>query len=130
MSSAADKVSWFELPADDISRASQFYNDVFGWATPSMGPDAAFALTVAADDHGNPTEPGGINGGFHVRNGAADAGPVINVHVADIDSKLVAIERAGGHVVQPRTEVPQYGLSIALFRDTEGNVMGMYTRQE
>jgi len=126
MSGKADKVSWFEIPADDVRRAGKFYGTVFGWATPPMGPDAAFALTIQADGNGNPTEVGGINGGFHKRQGSADAGPVINIYVNDIDAKLKAVEAAGGRVIQPRTEVGEYGLSMALFSDTEGNVLGVY----
>lgn len=126
MSKQADKVSWFEVPADDVPRVSEFYSKVFGWATPPMGKNATFALTVKADENGNPTEVGGINGGFHMRQGASDAGPVINIHVDNIDAKLKAVEAAGGRVLQPRTEVGEYGLSMALFSDTEGNVMGIY----
>ncbi len=126
MTKQADKVSWFEMPADDVQRASEFYGKVFNWATPPMGDDATFALTVKADENGNPTEVGGINGGFHKRQGASDAGPVVNIHVDDIDAKLEAVEAAGGRVIQPRTEVGEYGLSMALFSDTEGNVMGVY----
>jgi hypothetical protein len=126
MTKQAAKVSWFEMPADDIARASAFYGTVFGWATPPMGSDAAFALTVAADENGNPTEAGGINGGFHKRQGASDAGPVIHIHVDDIDAKLKEVKAAGGQVIQPRTDIAEYGLSMALFSDTEGNVMGIY----
>lgn len=126
MTKQADKVSWFEMPADDVKRVSEFYGKVFGWATPPMGDDATFALTVKADENGNPTEVGGINGGFHKRQGASDAGPVVNIHVDDIDAKLAAVEAAGGRVIQPRTEVGEYGLSMALFSDTESNVMGVY----
>lgn len=122
----ADKVSWFEMPADDVTRASEFYSKVFSWATPPMGDNAAFALTVAADKNGNPTELGGINGGFHKRQGVSDAGPVINIYVDDIDAKLKAVEAAGGQIIQPRTEIAEYGLSMALFSDTEGNIMGVY----
>ena len=114
------------MPADDLWRVSEFYSIVFGWETPPMGSDATFALTVTADENGNPTEVGGINGGFHKRQGASDAGPVVNIHVDDIDAKLKAVEAAGGRVIQPRTEVGDYGLSMALFSDTEGNVMGVY----
>lgn len=32
-----DKVTWFELPADDLKRAGEFYSGVFGWQTPDMG---------------------------------------------------------------------------------------------
>jgi predicted enzyme related to lactoylglutathione lyase len=126
MTKQADKVSWFEMPADDVARASEFYHKVFGWGTPPMGDNATFALTVSADANGNPTEVGGINGGFHKRQGESDAGPVVHIMVADIDAKLKVIEAAGGRVIQPHTEVGEYGLSMALFSDTEGNVMGVY----
>jgi uncharacterized protein len=126
MTKQADKASWFEMPADDVARASEFYGNVFGWATPPMGSDGSFALTVTADENGNPTEVGGINGGIHKRMGASDAGPVINIMVDDIDAKLKEVEAAGGHVIQPRTDIEEFGLSMALFSDTEGNVMGVY----
>lgn len=126
MTKQADKVSWFEMPVDNVTRASTFYSNVFDWATPPMGVDAAFALTIAADKNGNPIEKGGINGGFHLRQGPSDTSPVINIMVKDIDAKLQAIEKAGGRIIQPRTEVGEYGLSMALFSDTEGNVMGIY----
>jgi uncharacterized protein len=130
MSKQADKVSWFEIPADDVKRASGFYSKVFGWATPPMGSDGTFALTVVADENGNPTELGGINGSIHKRQGVTDAGPVINILVEDVDAKLAEVEAAGGRIIQPRTDIEQFGLSMALFSDTEGNVMGIYNYGE
>ncbi|WP_340541098.1 VOC family protein [Nocardioides sp. GXZ039] len=121
-----NKVSWFEMPADDVERASSFYAKVFGWGTPPMGTEGAYALTTAADDFGNPTEIGGINGGIHRRTDPADAGPVVNISVDDLDATLEQIVAAGGRVVQPRSEVDEFGLSMALFADTEGNVLGIY----
>ncbi len=126
MNKQANKVSWFELPADDLDRATAFYSRVFGWETPPMGDGARFALTVKADEFGNPTEIGGINGGFHQRQSDADVGAVISIYVDDIDDKLDAIQSAGGNVIQPKTQVPEYNLSMAIFRDTEGNTVGIY----
>ena len=120
-------VSWFEMPADDLDRASLFYRTVFGWNTPPMGADGVYALTTDADGFGNPTQIGGINGGIHRRQGVQDAGPVVNVSVEDIDATLEHIVAAGGHIIQPRSEVGEFGLSMALFADTEGNVLGVYT---
>lgn len=119
-------VSWFELPADDMQRATTFYGTVFGWRTPPMGPGAAFALTVAADDNGDPTEVGGINGGFHQRHGDTDRSPVVNISVDDVDATLASVVASGGSVVQPRTDLPDFGLTMALFADPEGNVLGVY----
>jgi predicted enzyme related to lactoylglutathione lyase len=122
----ANKVSWFEMPADDIERASNFYSKVFGWQTPPMGAEGVYALTTAADNFGMPTEVGGINGGIHRRANEADAGPVVNISVDDIDATLEQVVAAGGQVIQPRSEVEEFGLAMALFADTEGNVLGVY----
>lgn len=123
----ANTVSWFEMPADDVDRASTFYTSVFGWRTPPMGAAGAYALTTAADQYGNPTEVGGINGGIHRRANDGDAGPIVNISVEDIDATLERIVTAGGRVVQPRSDIEEFGLSMALFADTEGNVLGIYT---
>ena len=71
MMKQANKVAYFELPADDVARASAFYNTVFGWNTPDMGNGGVFALTTAADEQGNPTEAGGINGDISPRSKGA-----------------------------------------------------------
>lgn len=127
MTIQADKVSWFEIPADNLARVGDFYCKVFNWQVPKMGENAHFALSVKADDYGNPLEVGGINGGFHLRANEHDKSPVINIKVDDINSKLASIEAAGGKIIQPRTIVSEYGLAIALFSDTEGNLMGIYS---
>jgi uncharacterized protein len=126
MAKQANRVAYFELPADDVARASAFYNTVFGWETPPMGSEGVFALTTPADERGNPTEPGGINGDIAPRSAGLDR-PLIMILVDDIDAHLQAIQAAGGKVVTPRQGVPEFGLSWAVFADTEANHVGIYT---
>ena len=46
------------------------------------------------------------------------------VEVDDLQAKLDAIEAAGGSTVQPPMDVPN-GPSIALFKDPDGNLVGL-----
>jgi uncharacterized protein len=121
-----NKVAYFELPADDVARASIFYNTVFGWNTPPMGNGGVFALTTAADRQGNPTEAGGINGDISPRSKGLDR-PLIMILVDSVDAGLQAVKDAGGNVVHPPQAETPFGLVWAVFSDTEGNHVGMYS---
>jgi uncharacterized protein len=126
MAKQANKVAYFELPADDVARASVFYNTVFGWNTPAMGNGGVFALTTASDAHGNPTVAGGINGDIQPRSKGLDR-PLIMISVDDLDARLQAVKDAGGTVVHPPQEESAFGLFWAVFCDTEGNHVGVYS---
>ena len=123
--SQPNKVAYFELPADDVVRASTFYKSVFGWNTPPMGNGGVFALTTPSDERGSPTEAGGINGDISPRSKGLDR-PLIMVLVDDVDAQLEAIKDAGGEVVHPPQLEAEFGLVWAVFSDTEGNHVGVY----
>jgi uncharacterized protein len=125
MSKQANKVAYFELPADDVARASAFYNTVFGWNTPPMGNGGVFALTTPADQRGNPTEPGGINGDISPRSKGLDR-PLLMIMVDDVAAQLKSVTGAGGAIVHPPQLEAQFGLTWAVFSDTEGNHVGVY----
>jgi predicted enzyme related to lactoylglutathione lyase len=121
-----DKVVHFEIPADDESRARSFYGSIFGWQLQEMPQmDYTLLMTTSVDPETQaPTEPGAINGGLMKRSADTPA-PVITVDVASIDETLRRIEEAGGSTVKARTEIPGMG-AFAYFRDTEGNVVGLW----
>jgi uncharacterized protein len=123
------KVVHFEIPADDLARAKTFYSSVFGWKleTSEMpgGAEYTSVVTTAVDESTQlPTEPGGINGGMTPRDPSMPA-PVITIDVDAIDDALREVETAGGSTVLPRTAIPGMG-AFAYFKDTEGNVMGLW----
>jgi predicted enzyme related to lactoylglutathione lyase len=123
------KVVHFEIPTDDVARAKEFYGSVFGWQLQDMQGEAmglyTIAMTTPVDQETQiPTEPGAINGGLMKR--AADTpSPVITIEVDGIDDALKKVEAGGGSTVQPRTEIPGMG-AFAYFKDTEGNVTGLW----
>jgi uncharacterized protein len=119
------RVIHFEVPADDVARAQTFYREAFGWQITSM-PEMNYSLivTTEVDEQGGPKEPGAVNGGMMTRSGEFTS-PVITIEADDIDQALSTVERLGGKTVMPRTPVADMGFT-AYFRDTEGNVIGLW----
>jgi predicted enzyme related to lactoylglutathione lyase len=120
------KVVHFEIPADDVGRAKEFYGSVFGWQLQDM-PEMDYTIIQTTDVDPQthmPTEPGAINGGL-MRRSDATRSPVLTIDVDSIDDALKQVEAAGGGVVQPRTEIPGMG-AYAYFTDPEGNTLGLW----
>lgn len=122
---AADKVTWFELPADNVARAGEFYRQVFGWHTPDTGMSdrSILAQSAPVGDDMHPKEKGTINGGILPRTKTFDR-PHIVITVSDLDEKINQVVAAGGSVVQPRHEVDEV-MAFAIIRDTEDNHVGI-----
>jgi predicted enzyme related to lactoylglutathione lyase len=120
-----DKLVHFEIPADDIPRAKQFYGLIFGWELEDMeGMDYTIIKTVPVDEQQMPAEPGAINGGMMKRS-ADTSTPVLTINVDSVDDALKRVEDNGGSVVRPREEIPGMG-AFAYFKDSEGNTLGLW----
>jgi len=115
----------FEIPADDVSRAEDFYRQAFGWDVSGM-PEMEYTIlsTTKTDEQGRPTEPGAINGGMMKRTEPL-TGPIVVIDVEDIDHTLKQVESLGGSTVSGRQPVGDMGFA-AYFKDTEGNTMGLW----
>ena len=121
-----DKVVHFEIPADDVARAKEFYGSIFEWELQDY-PEMQYtiAMTVPVDDKQMPTQPGAINGGMMKRSNTTPSSPVLTIEVQSIDEALKKIEAGGGETVTPRTPIPGMG-AFAYFKDTEGNTLGLF----
>jgi len=119
------KVVHFEIPADDLPRAKEFYSTVFGWSTSEM-PEMEYVMlgTVESDENGMPKQPGAINGGMMKRQDPLRH-PVVTIDVESIDDALASVKKNGGQVVREKLAVGDMGFT-AYFRDSEGNVIGLW----
>ncbi len=114
-------ITWFEIPAQDFDRATQFYEKSFGLSLKREEMDAiAMAVFPHADGqtggavvHGAPYQP-------------ADNGVCIYLYTDEFDTVLQRIEQNGGKILMPRTSIGPNGF-IALFNDSEGNRIGLHT---
>ena len=116
------KIVHIELPFDDADRANKFYGDVFGWTYRKWdGPVEYYLQETGGDD-----EPYGIGGALIARGSAVNfGGTLVVIGVDDLDAYVAKVTAAGCEIVTPRTVIPGVGW-FANFRDTEGNVVGMF----
>ncbi len=120
-----DKVVHFEIPADDLERAQKFYKSVFGWKMEQF-PDMEYIIvgTTPVNETGMPEEPGAINGGMMKRQRPVTC-PVITISVQNIDDAIKNIKKMGGEAVRGKMQVGDMGYA-AYFKDTEGNIIGLW----
>ena len=112
------RIIHFEIEAGDVSRASRFYTDVFGWKFQKWdGPMEYWLITTGTEG-----EPG-IDGGLSKR-GAEPTGTVNTVGVKSVDDSIAQVLKAGGKVTRPKRAVPGVGW-MAYCKDTEGNLFGI-----
>ena len=119
------KIVHFELPFDDAERANRFYAEVFGWESHKWeGPQEYYLQQTGPED-----EPG-IGGALAPRQNSANGGGTqLVIGVDDLDAYIGRVADAGCAIVTPRTPIPGVGW-FADFRDTEGNVLGMFQRDD
>ena len=120
-------ISWFEIPATDLNRATKFYETIFDTQLIPMDmPEIKmrmFALTDMMSGVGGALVD---SGGSHKP--SATDGPLIYLNGSpDLQIVLDRVETAGGKVLMPKTEItPEYGY-MALLLDTEGNRIGLHS---
>lgn len=120
-------ISWFEIPAIDLKRATVFYETIFNLSLAPMDMPAMRMRMFPVDDM--MTGIGGAlvdSGGFHKP--SATDGPLIYLNGnPDVQSVLDKVEAAGGKIVIPKTEInSEYGY-MAVFIDIEGNRIGLHS---
>ncbi len=119
-----NKVSHFEIPANDVKQAQKFYGSIFGWTFKPWDENYIMITATECDELGIPLEPGAINGGIQKRSSRA-VSPTIVVSVEDIDSTLEKIKSAGGKVIVQKEMMEDMG-SYAQFEDVDGNRIGLF----
>jgi predicted enzyme related to lactoylglutathione lyase len=120
-------ISWFEIPATDLGRATKFYEDIFGVSLIVMDlQNIKMRMFPVTDPM---TGIGGAvvdSGGFHKP--SATDGPLIYLNGnPDVQQVLDKVEKAGGKILVPKTQIsPEYGF-MAVILDTEGNRIGLHS---
>lgn len=119
-------ISWFELPSTDLARAQKFYENIFNITLIPMDMPAIKMRMFPLEDM---MGVGGAivdSGGFHKP--STTDGPLIYLNGnPDLQNVLDKVEKAGGKIMVPKTEIsPEYGF-MAVFIDTEGNRIGLHS---
>lgn len=117
-------INWFEIPSTDFGRATKFYESILGVTMHKMSMGGAEMGFLPADD-------GKVGGAIvchkDVKPSADGTMVYLNCH-PDLSDVLGRIEKAGGKVVIPKTQVnPEIGY-YAVFFDTEGNKVALHSK--
>lgn len=131
-----NRITHFEIQADDLERAAKFYTDVFGWEIKkweNSSMDYWMIMTASMDS----TEPG-INGGLMKRpcplpdikivkeqNAFGTNAFTCTVQVDDYDAYAAKIIAAGGKEAMAKFNIADMAWQ-GYYVDTERNVFGLH----
>lgn len=117
----------FEMPYNDQTRMSRFYEQAFGWQTQALGEGMGnyVLATTTETAEGRPTNPGAINGGFFPKKPDWPAQhPSVVIAVDDISKSASLVQESGGTLLDEPMDIPGVGKYVS-FIDTEGNRVSM-----
>lgn len=118
-------IGWVEIPVTDMDRARKFYEEVF-------------QIAISIHDLGGfvmgwfPYEESvkGISGSLvkHEMYQPSDiAGSLVYFSSEDVDQEISRVAAAGGEVLRPKTAIGEGHGYMALFKDSEGNRIGLHS---
>ena len=116
------RVSWFDIPADDLDRAQKFYKDVFDWKFDKWDGPMEYYMADTGKE-----EPG-INGGLAKRM-PGQMGITNTITVPSVDEFAKKITDNGGQLITQKMPIPGIGW-FAQCSDTEGNIFGIIEMDE
>jgi uncharacterized protein len=119
-------ISWIEIPATNLDRAQKFYETILNISLTRLDLPNIKMRMFPIDD------PMGVGGaivdsaGFHKP--SATDGPLVYLNAnPDVQRVLAKVEKAGGKIVVPKTQIsPEYGF-MAVILDTEGNRIAFHS---
>jgi predicted enzyme related to lactoylglutathione lyase len=113
----------FEITGKDGERLQGYYSELFGW---EIDADNEMKYGIVARE-GNTNEDGiGIGGGISSGPEGYAGHVTFYVEVPDVEASLAKAESLGGTRMMGPDEVMP-GLTIGLFNDPEGHVIGVMT---
>jgi predicted enzyme related to lactoylglutathione lyase len=113
------KICYVEMPATDVRKSSEFYDEVFGWKSRRRGDG-----TTAFDD-----TTGNVSGAWVTcRPPASSPGMLFYIWCDSVAETVKAVIANGCEIVQPiGVDAPEI---TARFRDPGGNIVGLYQSPE
>jgi hypothetical protein len=107
--------AWFELHTRDYDASLDFYRQVFGWETQTMGDSPEFRYTVAKDGE---EQVAGVMDASGFLPAGVPAHWSVYFRTDDADASIARARELGGSVIQPAEDTP-YG-RLATLADPTG----------
>ena len=110
------KICYLEIPANTAEDAAGFYSTIFGWKVRERGDG-----NLAFDDCGS------VSGTWvKEQDRTPDERTRVYIMVDSINESLAAIQKSGGRLLTPRTDIGPGMGAFAAFADPVGNEFGLY----
>ncbi len=114
----ANRIVWFDIPVDDLRRASEFYSKVLDISVQEAhgvavlehsGNDVAGCLVKSDDEK------------------PSDHGSLLYFNVSGrLDTAIEAVEQCGGRILQAKEQIGEHGYR-AIVLDSEGNRIALHS---
>ncbi|MBP6391597.1 MAG: VOC family protein [Flavobacteriales bacterium] len=126
MDNKSNALNWFEIAVNDLARAQKFYEAVFNISMEAMDMPGMQMRNFPADSMNGKAGGALVKSDMHK---PSATGSVIYLNGnPDLSDALSRVEKAGGKVIMPKTEIsPEIG-HMAFFTDTEGNTVAMHSQ--
>jgi predicted enzyme related to lactoylglutathione lyase len=115
------QVAHFAINAGDLTKARQFYENVFGWKFEAWGPPGFYMIDMGTGKA--PPLRGSLQQRREIVPGAAMRGFECTISVDDIQATAKAVEANGGKIAMPICELTGIG-QLLFFEDPDGNIAG------
>ena len=113
----------FEVIGKDGEKLRSYYSDMFGW---KFGDPIGPTHYAVVPRDGNVNADGvGVGGGVGTAPEGYGGHVTFYVEVPDVEAALAKAESLGGSRMMGPDEVPEAGITIGLFTDPEGHVVGL-----
>ena len=120
---AMGNAAWFEIPSADFERAVKFYEAIFVLA---MKRERIAGMTLGIFPGGETDITGAVL--FDPDLKPSHNGATIYLSAGDdLSTPLARVEKAGGKIMVPKTALPPGMGHFAVFLDSEGNRMGLFS---
>ena len=118
-------ISWFEIPTRDLNRAQKFYETILGITFTSLDLENFQMRMFPVQDQ---TSVGGCLCFSDSHIASETDGPLVYLNAnPDLQDVLDRVERAGGKIMVPKTQIsPEYGY-MAVMIDTGGNRIAFHS---
>jgi len=116
-------VSWFEIPMSDFGRAVSFYKSVLDL---DIRQTEMFGTKMGLF----PSDGSNVSGALVQGEGYEPSKEGVSIYLnggKDLTVPLNKVEKAGGTIVVPKTEISKEMGFFAIFLDTEGNKIALHS---
>lgn len=126
MNTMKNAIAWFQIPVTNFERAIKFYSTIL---SVEFIQSEAMGTQVAIFPHDRVS--GAVGGALYYGKGfePSSTGTVVFLNAGDdLLVVLAKIEKAGGRILLAKTPINNGNGFIAQFIDTEGNRVGLHSK--